>query len=226
MATAAMAADLALKLDTGWRSLLDLSIARSRKIRGGNYVQLATVENGSGLPRVRTVVQRGFHAHNDDHPSVFKFITDRRSQKVGQIQALPRGELVWWFLKSNEQYRVSGNITLVGEQEADPVLRALRLQMWGNLRDPAREQFYGATPGVPLNEDPEGGCTDNTAVAAAAPVIPKGGRGSDGKVLRPPLEFLTMLLWPEKVDYLRLTDNLHLVFSRNGQQWSRTRVTP
>ena len=40
-------------------SLLSISIKRSRKVRGGNYVQLATVDN-KGNPACRTVVFRGF----------------------------------------------------------------------------------------------------------------------------------------------------------------------
>ena len=40
-------------------SLLDVSITRSRKVRGGNYVQLATADN-KGNPACRTVVFRGF----------------------------------------------------------------------------------------------------------------------------------------------------------------------
>lgn len=42
-----------------WRERIGASIAASRQIRGGNYVQLATCESG-GAPRVRTVVFRGF----------------------------------------------------------------------------------------------------------------------------------------------------------------------
>ena len=42
-----------------WRERITDSIARSRKIRGGNYVQLATVD-ANNAPRCRTVVFRGF----------------------------------------------------------------------------------------------------------------------------------------------------------------------
>ena len=40
-------------------SLLNVSIKHSRKVRGGNYVQLATADN-KGNPACRTVVFRGF----------------------------------------------------------------------------------------------------------------------------------------------------------------------
>jgi hypothetical protein len=42
-----------------WTSRITKSIAKSRKIKGGNYVQIATVD-ADGLPTCRTVVFRGF----------------------------------------------------------------------------------------------------------------------------------------------------------------------
>ena len=43
---------------TGWHARIEGSIARSRKVKGGNYVQLATVDE-DGDPACRTVVFRG-----------------------------------------------------------------------------------------------------------------------------------------------------------------------
>ena len=51
-----MSTSTAAEARISWRSLLETSIARSRKVRGGNYVSLATVEGHSGKPRCRTVV--------------------------------------------------------------------------------------------------------------------------------------------------------------------------
>jgi len=209
-----------------FRSLLDASIGRSRKVRGGNYVQLATV-TPNGEPRVRTVVQRGMFPY-DDHSSVFKFITDIRSEKVGQIKHSPKGEIVWWFLKTSEQYRISGNLTLVGNEEKDQGLQTMRKQTWGNLRDGAREQFFWPQPGIPLNEPDT--CTESTTQdtkKSDVPNLPEGGRDENGKVVPPPDEFLLMLMWPSKVDYLRLTDNYRLVFERKSKdEWTATEVNP
>ena len=69
------------------------------------------------------------------------------------------------------------------------------LYIVGNLSDPAREQFYWNSPGVPFEGTPE---------------VPTGGRDTEGKVLAPPDAFLLMLLHPETVKYLRLTDNFAL----------------
>jgi len=95
--------------DQSWRSLLEVSIAKSRKIRGSNYVQISTV-NKEGEPRCRTVVFRGFlnggnlpedHAMSpqnggdfDGKPVVMKMCTDLRSKKVGEVAHQPISEMV------------------------------------------------------------------------------------------------------------------------------------
>ncbi len=237
MATSAAAAAAATPpAKAPFRALLDVSIAKSRKVRGGNYVQLATATR-DGLPRCRTVVQRGIMPDGR-----FKFITDARSEKVQQIRRPGGGaaEMVWWFLKTSEQYRVRGQLRLVGADEGDKALAALRKQQWGNLRDSAREQFYWPQPGIPLNEAKEAGedAAEDAAAAAAAAAegattaagIPAGGRGSDGKVLPPPGEFLVMLLEPERVHYLRLGDNYACAFEKAGAAadaaWETREVNP
>ena len=136
---------------TSWKSRIDVAIAKSRKVRGGNYVQIATVDE-DGLPHCRTVVFRGFHEFPSLSPSVseaeacttqtqttprlaMKMITDNRSEKVAQIKASPACEMVWWFAKSSEQFRLAGKLMLIGEDEIDPVLLSARKQQWGNLSD-------------------------------------------------------------------------------------------
>ena len=95
--------------DQSWRSLLEVSMAKSRKTRGSNYVQISTV-NKDGEPRCRTVVFRGFlnnanlsedhpmspqnGGHFDGKPCVMKMCTDLRSQKVGEIAHQPISEMV------------------------------------------------------------------------------------------------------------------------------------
>lgn len=59
---------------------LQISIKRSRKIRGANYIQLATAD-AEGRPSVRTVVFRGFLDLGAGQLAM-KMITDARSEKV------------------------------------------------------------------------------------------------------------------------------------------------
>ena len=198
-----------------WRSLMEVSMARSRKIRGSNYVQLATVDPETKEPRCRTVVFRGFQNNvPKDHPfslssvlddlsCIMKMCTDRRSRKVSEASTTESdvGEMVWWFPKSNEQYRIRGNLLFVGggdfPQDKDTFLMAARKELWGNLSDPARESFLDPNvPGQPVQED------------ANQPEVPAGGRDkATGKPVPPPDNFLLMLLFPHNVDYLNLKEN-------------------
>jgi pyridoxamine 5'-phosphate oxidase len=212
--------------DRSWKSRLDESIAKSRKIRGGNFVQLATVDDITNEPRCRTVVFRGFQQNlpeslavsinagsGADDPSsssscVMKMITDARSNKVVResVSANKCAELVWWFGKTNEQYRIRGELVYVGSAEAaaaekgdhDAVLLArARKEQWGNLSEKSREQFYWPEPGVPYSDDDES--------HVAVPFV--GGRDAAGVLLPPPPTFLLALLRPRRCEYLRLTDN-------------------
>jgi hypothetical protein len=76
-------------------------------------VQIATVDETTMEPRCRTVVFRGFQNLPSEHPMartmddgascVLKMITDKRSNKVRESTDC---EMVWWFSKSSEQYRI------------------------------------------------------------------------------------------------------------------------
>jgi pyridoxamine 5'-phosphate oxidase len=222
-----------------WRSLLEVSIAKSRRTRGSNYVQIATVDPGSGEPRVRTVVFRGFinnlppdHSLNnwcdvDRKPCLMKMCTDLRSKKVEQTTQQPIAELVWWFPKSSEQYRIRGTLLLVGDDEVqDRRLTIARKELWGAISDSARESFFESTiPGMPYCE--KSTHDDNSKV------LPPGGRDEEGKLLHPPRNFLLMVLDPHEVDYLRLTGAQYRQIDIRAagtddveKSWSWERVNP
>ena len=78
-----------------WKQNLVNSIARSRKVRGGNYVQMATVD-AENRPHNRTVVFRGFQV-DENGKEAFKMITDARSQKVEHVKhpLIVNGMVVW-----------------------------------------------------------------------------------------------------------------------------------
>jgi hypothetical protein len=71
------------------------------------------------------------------------------------------------------------------------------------LSDNAREQFFWQ--GQPGKSFDEGGTPP-----------PTGGRDAEGKLLPPPDTFLLLLLWPQQVKYLRLTDNFSQVDNLAG----------
>jgi pyridoxamine 5'-phosphate oxidase len=210
---------------TPWREMIAVSSAKARKVKGGNFVQISSIDPISNEPRCRTVVFRGFQKLQQDDDAdmacTMKMITNSRSSKVAELSGTQSphsvAELVWWFSKSSEQYRVRGNIQFIGEDTnkdgSSEFLRQSRKEQWGNMSDPAREQFYWKNPGEPYS---------------GTPSVPPGGRGEDGKVLPPPKEFLLMLLHPQHVDYLRLTDNYHQIdhFNEVTRSWETQRVNP
>uniref|UniRef100_A0A7S1CWE6 Pyridoxamine 5'-phosphate oxidase Alr4036 family FMN-binding domain-containing protein n=1 Tax=Cyclophora tenuis TaxID=216820 RepID=A0A7S1CWE6_CYCTE len=210
-----------------WKSRIDESIARSRKIRGANYVQLSTV-SADGEPRCRTVVFRGFQRLPSDHPQaiecgdsqsttscVMKMITDNRSNKVSEASQQFTAELVWWFAKSKEQYRIRGKLCFVGggqfEHDGDKVLASARKEQWGSLSDPAREQFFWQEPGIPYTGES---------------TVPPGGRDANGVLLEPPETFLLLFLLPARSDYLRLTDNYRQIDEFIDGTWKAQRINP
>jgi pyridoxamine 5'-phosphate oxidase len=147
-----------------------------------------------------------------------KMITDARSNKVVResTSSSSNAELVWWFGKTNEQYRVRGELVYVGAAMDDDavttaatergnkddgrddvslLLARARQEQWANLSDKAREQFFWPEPGLPYRSSGE------------ASSLPIGGRDETGRLLPPPPTFLLVLLRPRRCEYLRLTDN-------------------
>jgi pyridoxamine 5'-phosphate oxidase len=144
-----------------------------------------------------------------------KMITDARSNKVvhESSSSSSNAELVWWFGKTNEQYRVRGELVYVGDDavtatttterrnindagrdDVSLLLARARQEQWANLSDKAREQFYWPEPGLPYG-------------SGEASSLPIGGRDETGRLLPPPPTFLLVLLRPRRCEYLRLTDN-------------------
>lgn len=218
-----------------WRTRLDSAMARSKKERGSNFVQIATVDE-DGAPHCRSVVMRGFEAAAGEDGDVLRMITDTRSEKIAHLIARPECELHWWFGKSSEQFRIAGRMEIVADDpslckrfaperlaaaEPDPAERdallAARKQQWGNLSDQAREQFFGPTPGLPIGIEAVGH-------------IPAGGRdGEAGRVVDPPATFALLLLRPRRVDYLCLSGNVRQIDVRvsdagGAAHWSETMV--
>lgn len=164
-----------------WRSPLASAIHRNRAKPHSRYFQLATV-TPEGYPSNRTVVFRGFL---EDDRSSLKIITDLRSGKIKDINYQALGEICWYFTKTREQFRISGNLRLVTVDETNLDLQKARKITWHNLSDAARSQFAWADPGQPA--------ADKSAFDVDLP---------DPKL---PLDnFCLLLLIPQKVDHLEL----------------------
>jgi len=227
-----------------WRERIQESSDQSRKIRGSNYVQLATVDPITHEPKCRTVVFRGFQEELPETGDtqdlvllakdqntlcqmscVMKMITDARSQKVDQVQNHPQQatELVWWLPHSNEQYRISGHLAFVGGESgpcgSNQVLQQARQLQWKDLREAARNSYWDPQmPGGPFQD----------VLSKNASGLEDTSNGNDNVIPPPPENFLLMLLVPTQVDYLNLSKMYRQVDIRkeNDKTWSMQRLNP
>jgi len=168
-------------------------------------VQLATVQ-ANNRPANRTVVFRGFLEDSNS----LKFVTDRRSQKVEQIAENPGGALCWYFPKTREQFRISGQLKVVSATEEDVDLLHLREMAWLALSEGARSQFAWPHPGQPKG---------NSETALQESVN-----------LATPLEpFCLLLFIPHEVDHLELREQPHHRCSytlQSDDNWEQQSLTP
>ena len=90
-----------------WREGVARALKRNRGNAAARYCQLATVR-GDGRPACRTVVFRGFLGGPEDtaeDASRLTFVTDARSEKVGELGQQPACELCWYLPGTREQFR-------------------------------------------------------------------------------------------------------------------------
>lgn len=188
-----------------WRSHLARALHRNRSLIYARYLQLATVRP-DGRPANRTVVFRGFLEDSDR----LQFVTDARSEKAEQIDRQPWGEVCWYFPKTREQFRISGKLILVTDNDLDPDLQAARKTSWQELSDAARLQFAWPDPGKPRAE------------AEAFEPPPQDP-------LQPLADFCLLLLDPEMVDHLELRgepQNRSVYQLLGDRTWSTIAVNP
>jgi PPOX class probable FMN-dependent enzyme len=189
-----------------WRSLLSRALHKNRSLPYARYFQLATVR-ADGRPANRTVVFRGFL----DDTNQLKIITDSRSQKADQINHQSWGEACWYFPTTREQFRVTGQLTLVVADYPDQLLKDARQTTWQELSDAARLQFAWPHPSEAREED-------NSAFSPPPP---------DPK--QPLPNFCLLLLEPVEVDHLELRgdpQNRWLYYRNNSNDWLKQAVNP
>lgn len=188
-----------------WRSPLARALHLNRSLPYARYLQLATVRL-DGRPANRTLVFRGFLDNSDR----LKFVSDTRSEKFAQIEALPWAEACWYFPKTREQFRITGTLKAIAD-DSEPKLQQARRSSWQELSDSARLQFAWAHPGKPR------------AVADAF------------NPLAPPAEvplphFCLLLLEPVQVDRLELRGDPQnrtiYTWLEGDRTWSTQAVNP
>ncbi|MEM6252253.1 MAG: Npun_F5749 family FMN-dependent PPOX-type flavoprotein [Cyanobacteria bacterium P01_D01_bin.156] len=181
-----------------WRSILARALHRNRSRPYCRYMQLATI-NKRGKPANRTVVFRGFVQ------DCLQIITDGRSEKIDEILACPWAEVCWYFTVTREQFRISGQLTVVGADNQTNI----RLQAWQGLSPKARQQFYWPHPGHPRAE------SSNFETEAMV-------------LEQPPDSFYVLLLGVQRVDHLNLKGEPQnrCIYEYTDQGWTMGAVNP
>ena len=189
-----------------WRGAIADALDRNRSLVYARYLQLATVQP-NGRPANRTLVFRGFLEDTNQ----LKFIIDSRSAKADQIQQQPWAEVCWYFPNTREQFRITGCLTLVGNDDSYQNLQPARISIWQELSDAARLQFAWPHPGKPRVETPE----------AFAPPAPDP--------VQPLPNFCLLLLDPVQVDHLELQSepqNRKFYRRDENQEWLCEEINP
>lgn len=189
-----------------WRSAIAHALDRNRSLVYARYLQLATVQP-NGRPANRTLVFRNFLEDTNQ----LKFIIDSRSAKADQIQQQPWAEVCWYFPNTREQFRITGCLTLVGNDDSHQNLQPARISIWQELSDATRLQFAWPHPGKPRVETPE----------AFAPPAPDS--------VQPLPNFCLLLLDPVQVDHLELQgepQNRKFYRRDENQEWFCEEINP
>lgn len=196
-----------------WLTRLRSSIQTNKDDPHHRFIQMATVTT-TGEPRNRTVVFRGF---DDDQESLL-FCTDSRSRKVDEFSAFQSTELCWYFLKSREQYRLSGSIHLV--QQAHKIQH-----VWTQLSPQSKAQFYWPSPRVRVI-DPKSYSSevyDHIIDSIQAPEP----QPTDLQSSTYPCNFLVIRVGIKSVDYLSLASSYQrFVCKLSPKGWESTEVYP
>ncbi|MEA5537339.1 Npun_F5749 family FMN-dependent PPOX-type flavoprotein [Crocosphaera sp. XPORK-15E] len=186
-----------------WRTLLSASLHRNRSQPSSRYLQLATVTL-EGKPANRTVVFRGFL----DQTNQLQMITDSRSSKITQISEQPWGEICWYFPRTREQFRLTGQLTILTENSPN---QEARIALWQQLSDSARQQFTWPSCQEPF--------VDNNSIFSQLPPCKN----------QPLANFCLLLFEPDKVDHLELQKkphHRHIYYLDNHQNWMSKKLNP
>lgn len=135
-----------------WRIPIARALHRNRSLADARYVQLATIDRQL-RPQNRTLVFRGWL----EPGSQLQMVADIRSSKAIELLAggSPLAEVCWYFPKTREQFRLSGELELVTIESASSSYLQARQQVWQQMSDSGRIQFNWETPGADRSPDPQ-----------------------------------------------------------------------
>ncbi len=187
-----------------WKSAVDAAIAANSHRPESKYLQLATIRR-DGRPAARTLVFRRFQEAT--HSLIF--CTDKRSEKVAEMDDNPNVEACWYFPETRQQFRFMGKLRGIGLREGFPEETDLRRVVWRGLTDDSRRSFAWPAPGE------EAAALEAFNVEIPSPVEPLD-------------TFILLLLEPEEVDALDLRTHPHrrVRWSINNGIWTGSPRNP
>ena len=119
-----------------WRLAIKSSNNKEGKSVSKRWIQIATTSKDN-LPRLRTVVFRGWSEVNS-----MLIYTDRRSEKINDININNNVEILWLFPKSKTQYRLKGETYEIKEN----------IRFWDNLSENSKTTWFWPNPGDKLSQ--------------------------------------------------------------------------
>jgi pyridoxamine 5'-phosphate oxidase len=190
-----------------WRSPIARALHRNRSLADARYVQLATIDRQLH-PHNRTLVFRGWL----EPESQLQMVADIRSSKAIELLAgsSPLAEVCWYFPKTREQFRLSGELELVTIESSHSHYLQARQQVWQQLSDSGRIQFEWDTPGADRSADPQ----------AFDPPPPDP--------LQPSVNFCLLLLLVDTVKHLELRGEPQncYVYKLISGEWEMRSINP
>ena len=76
------------------------------------------------------------------------------SVQVAEVAINSAAEACWYFASSREQFRISGELSIVDGDSRDEAMLVARQAAWAGMSDAGRVQFSWPAPRAPRNDDP------------------------------------------------------------------------
>jgi len=116
-----------------WLFLINAAQRKESRVSSSRWVQLATI-GIDNTPRVRTVVFRGWSKTYE-----MEILTDKRSQKINELDLNNNVEICWFFSKAKCQFRLRGKSSLDEGKDTS--------RHWEQLTESSKSMWSWPSPG-------------------------------------------------------------------------------